>query len=156
MELLNYWENYRNNSLYNKTLAPKEILLNLIRCIVFKCSKNCSNESHQRAELMKYFVQILGLYTEMCWLVGIKVKFCTLSVFWFQLFWGLCAWGQQFSAGGGLVPYRNNLRRCVRPSYLQGTGCCDSAMWLVYSLNCYWLPSPTAISCFYIFTFSKH
>ena len=32
----------------------------------------------------------------------------------------------------------------------------DSAMWLVYRLNCYQFPRQTAILCFYIFTFPKH
>ena len=33
-------------------------------------------------------------------LVGIKVKFCTSSIFWLQSVWGLRACSQQFSSGG--------------------------------------------------------
>lgn len=156
VELLNYWKNYRNNSLYDKTLAPKEILLNLIRCIVFKCSKNCQNESHQRAELMKYFVQTLEL---LYWnvLIGwdqgeVLHIVCLLAS---TVLGSVCLRPAVFGwRGSGSL--QNNSGRRIRPSYLQGTGCWDSAMWLVYSVNCYWLPSPTAISCFYIFTFSNH
>ena len=52
---------------------------------------------------------------------------------------------------------KNNLGTYVRPLYLSGN--CefsDSAMWQIYSLNCYPFPSPTAILCFYIFTFPNH
>ena len=42
----------------------------------------------------------------------------------------------------------------IRPLYLSGNWeFCDSAVWQIYSLNCYQFSSPIAILCFYIFTF---
>ena len=61
---------------------------------------------------------------------------------------------QQISSGGGSTFCKNNLGMCVRPLYVLGNlefG--NSVMLQNYSLNCYQFPSPTAILCFYIFTF---
>lgn len=57
----------------------------------------------------------------------------------------------------GSVSYENKSGMCVRLLCLSGNrGFHDSAMWLVYSINCYQFPSPTSILGFYIFTFSNH
>ena len=63
------------------------------------------------------------------------------------------SYGQQFSSGRGLLPIKT-IKGCVRSLYLSGN--CefgDSAMWQNYSQNCYQFSSPTAILCFYVFTF---
>ena len=57
----------------------------------------------------------------------------------------------------GSASCKNNLGMCVRRLCLSGNwqfG--DSVMWRNYSLNCYQFLSPTAILCFYIFTFPTH
>ena len=63
-------------------------------------------------------------------LVGIKVKFWAPSIFQFQQAWGLCAWGQQFSSGEGLLPVEAT-QDCVSGLCIfQGTGSSGTAdLW---------------------------
>ena len=91
-------------------------------------------------------------------LVGITVMFQAASTFWFQSVEGLCSCGQQFSSGWGSASCKNNLE-CVSGLYLCLSGNWeydDSMIWQNYRLNYYQFPSPTALLCFYIFTFPNH
>ena len=109
-----------------------------------KCFKGSLREG--AAGYMSSSCAILGL-------VGIKTKFQASPNFW-----GLCACGQQFSSSGGLLPVKTT-QECVSDLYLYLSGnweFSDSAMWLVYSLNCYQFPGPTAILCLYTFAFPNH
>ena len=58
-----------------------------------------------------------------------------------------------------LLPIKTT-QECVSSLYLYLSGNWEfgggSAMWQNYSLNCYQFPSPTALLCFYIFTFPNH
>ena len=52
---------------------------------------------------------------------------------------------------------KNNLGMCVRPLYLSGNWeFSDSAMWLIYSLNCYHFSGPASLLCFYMLTFPNN
>ena len=86
--------------------------------------------------------------------VGIKVKSQVSPVFWLQPAWCLSACDQQFSS----VSCKNSLGMCVRAlSTSSGKWeLCDSAMQLVYNLNCCPFLSPVSILCFYLFTFYNH
>ena len=70
----------------------------------------------------------------------------------------LRACGRQFSSGGS-ASCKNNLGMWVRPLSISfrelGVRGTLLRAWVVYSLNCYQSPGPTAI-CFYIFTFPNH
>ena len=86
--------------------------------------------------------------------VGIKVKFQASSTFWFQV-QGLYSCDQHFSSGvGGLLPIKAT-QECSL--YLSGN--CkftESALWQTDSPNFRQFPSPTAMLCFYVFTFPCH
>ena len=92
-------------------------------------------------------------------LVGIKLKFQVSPTFLFQPTQSLCTCGQQFLSGGGSASHKNNLGVLVSGLYLYLSGNSefgDSAIWQIYSLNCYQLPSPAAVLCLYIFMFPNY
>ena len=62
-----------------------------------------------------------------------------------------------FCLVGGLLLIKQLRNVCQAFIFLLGNWeYSDSAVLQVYSLNCYQFPGPTAILCFYVFTFLNH
>ena len=64
----------------------------------------------------------------------------------------MCLWSAVFIQCES-TSFKNNIGMCVRPVSISFS---DSAMWLVYNLNCFQFPSLRAILYFYIFTSPNH
>ena len=84
----------------------------------------------------------------------------TSSVLSLQPVWGLCAHGHHavsFSHLVGFYYLQDNSGMCIRHccpcSLRRSQRFCDSAIWLIYFLNCYQFSWPNC--CFFVTTFSQ-